>query len=80
MLHVARQRSPPLHSFAVLWHFFTSATSTPSSVSPFVLPFLIAVDHSNGADIQRGQPTPLGVTFSNALSKLKAQSLNVSFY
>ena len=30
----------------------TSATSTPSSVSAFVLPFLIAVDHSNGAHIQ----------------------------
>ena len=26
------------------------------------------------------QPIPLGVTFSNAVSKLKAQSLNVSFH
>jgi len=35
----------------------TSAMSTPSSVSAFVLPFLIAVGHSNGAHIQ-GIPSP----------------------
>jgi len=29
---------------------------------------------------RRVQPIPLGVTFSNAVSKLKAQSSNVSFH
>jgi len=31
----------------------TAGSSTPSSVAAFVLPVLIAVDHSNGAHIQR---------------------------
>ena len=39
----------------------TCATSTPSSVAAFVLPVLITVDHSNGAQIQ-GIPSPIWLT------------------